>query len=156
MACRLADLDQVTIRVADVGADLAAVILGLGQELGALRRPLRVGRGDVGHPDVDECAGTVRVSRRRERHRGLVIGRAAARIEDEPAVGDLHDDRVAFHHHLRPEHRAVELTGPVLVRDHQEVRDHEPALRGREVVIGHVAHPLNSPSAAVGDHRGCA
>src|SRR5712664_3119230 len=138
-ARRLADLDQVTIRVADVGADLAAVVLGLGQELGALRRPLRVGRADVGDPEVEKCAGLVGVSRRRERHRGLVIGRAAARIKDEPAVGDLHDDRVAFHHHLRSEHRAVKLTGPVLVRDHQEVSDHEPALGGREVAIAHLA-----------------
>ena len=40
-----------------MGADLAAVIFGLGKELGALRRPFRVGRGDVGHLDVKERAG---------------------------------------------------------------------------------------------------
>ena len=126
----------------------------LGQELDTLRRPLRVGRGDVGDPDIEERAGVVRVIRRRERHRGLVIGRAAAGVEEEPAVGDLQDDRVAFHHHLRPEHRPVKLAGPVLVRDHQEVSEHEPALRGRGVVIAHVTHPLNSASPLGGDRRG--
>lgn len=52
---RLADLDQMTIGVADAGADLAAVVLGLGQELGALRRALRVGRADIGDPDVEDA-----------------------------------------------------------------------------------------------------
>ena len=44
---RLADLDQVTIGAADVGADWALVNLRLGQEVGALCRPLRVRRSDV-------------------------------------------------------------------------------------------------------------
>jgi hypothetical protein len=34
-ACRLVDLDQVAIRVTDVGTDFAAVILWLGQEFRA-------------------------------------------------------------------------------------------------------------------------
>src|ERR1700751_934984 len=82
----LADLDQVTVGVADVGTDLGGVDLGLGQELGALGRPLRVGRGDVGHPEVEEGAGPFGVCWRGEGHRGLVVGRAAAYVEDEPAV----------------------------------------------------------------------
>jgi len=40
--CRgLADLDEVAVGVADVGADLAAVVFGLGQELRAPGRPFR-------------------------------------------------------------------------------------------------------------------
>jgi hypothetical protein len=33
---RLADLDQVTVRVANVGADLVGMLFGLSEELGAL------------------------------------------------------------------------------------------------------------------------
>src|SRR5262249_25698048 len=35
-AGRLADLDQVPVRIADIGADLAPVVLGLGEEFDAL------------------------------------------------------------------------------------------------------------------------
>ena len=49
------------------------MVLRLGKELGAR------------HPDVEECAGMVRVSQRREHRHGLVVCRAA-HIEDEPAV----------------------------------------------------------------------
>src|SRR6516162_2607787 len=83
----LANLDQVTIGVADEGADLAAVVLGLSEELGSLRRPFRVSRSDVGDSDVEERAGTVGVRGRRECHRGLVVGGSAARVENEPAIG---------------------------------------------------------------------
>jgi len=37
----------MTVGVADVSPDLAAVVLGLGQEVGASRRPLRIDRRDV-------------------------------------------------------------------------------------------------------------
>jgi hypothetical protein len=49
----------VTVGVADVGADLASVVLWLGEELGASCRPLPVGPVDVGDPDVEEGAGAV-------------------------------------------------------------------------------------------------
>ena len=35
-AGRLADLDQVPVRIPDIGPDLAPVVLGLGEELDAL------------------------------------------------------------------------------------------------------------------------
>jgi len=37
----------MTVGVADASPDLAAVVLGLGQEVGASRRPLRIDRRDV-------------------------------------------------------------------------------------------------------------
>jgi hypothetical protein len=52
------------------------VILRLGDELGAARRPLRVGGADVSHPDVEKCAGPVEVARGRQRDRRPVAGRA--------------------------------------------------------------------------------
>jgi hypothetical protein len=54
-ACGLSDFDQVPMGVADVGTDFAAVILRLGEELCASRRPLCIGRADVGHPDVENA-----------------------------------------------------------------------------------------------------
>ncbi len=56
--CRLTDLDQVTVRVTDVGAYLVGMVLWLGEELGASGGPLRVGGGDVRDPEVEERAVT--------------------------------------------------------------------------------------------------
>jgi len=64
----LTGFDQVTVGVADIRADLGGMVLGLGQELGTLRRPLRVRRGDVRDPDVEERAGMAGAGWRRERH----------------------------------------------------------------------------------------
>src|SRR5438034_2494038 len=83
----LADFDEVTVRVADVAADLGLALYRRRQELGAAGAPLRVDRIDVGHADVQEAAGPSRVGRRLERDGRLVVGRPAADVDDDPAVG---------------------------------------------------------------------
>ena len=100
---RLADLDQVTVGVADVRADLAPVILGRGQELGAFGRPLLVDLGDVRDAHVEERAGAAGIWWCGEGDAGLIVGGTAADVEHQPRVGDLHDDRVTLQHHLPPE-----------------------------------------------------
>src|SRR6516162_8719569 len=67
---------------------------------------------------------------------GLVLGWAAARVEDEPAVGRLHDDLAWFGGNVRAGQCPVELAGPVLVRYHQEGRAGEPPRRGERGVSG--------------------
>src|SRR6516225_11065924 len=65
---------------------------------------------------------------------GLVLGWAAARVEDEPAIGNLDDDRVWFGGNVRAGRCPVEAAGPVLVRYHQEVHADEPLRRGKRGV----------------------
>jgi hypothetical protein len=67
----LADLDQVAVGVAEVGADLDSVIFGLGQEPGAFGRPLLVEPGDVCHAHVEEPAAAAGVGRGAETDAGL-------------------------------------------------------------------------------------
>src|SRR5215472_2220684 len=81
---RLSDLDQVTVRVADVGTDFAPVVFRLGKELCALGRPLLVDPGDVRDPNVEERAREVGVGRWRQRDCRLVVSGAAADVEDQP------------------------------------------------------------------------
>src|SRR5438477_163680 len=50
----LANLDQMAVRIADVGSDLASVILRHGEELDTLRRPVPIHLLDVGDPDIEE------------------------------------------------------------------------------------------------------
>src|ERR1700737_1063810 len=100
----------------------------LGQKRRTLGRPFLVDLLDVGHPDVEEGAGAVRVRRRRQRDGRLVVGRSAPLIEDQPGVGDLHDYRIALDQHGAAEDLLVEVTRTILVRYHQEVGDDEAVL----------------------------
>src|SRR4051812_16688635 len=84
---RLADLDEMSVRIADVAADLGFVLLRGGQEFRPSRAPFLVHGVDVSDPDVEEAAGPAGVWRDLEGHGGLVVGRASAAIDDDPAIG---------------------------------------------------------------------
>src|SRR5215471_5550495 len=149
----LPDLDQVPIGVADVGADLGGVVFRFGEELGPFGRPVGVGGGDVGHPEVEERAGLIGVGRCGERNGGLVVGRAAAHVENEPAIGQSQDNGITLQQHRGPEHRPVKLTGPVLIGDHQEVGHHEAGLWGGKVVLAHRKPPVRGAAGAAMTQR---
>src|ERR1700753_4139639 len=78
---RLADLDDVAVGVADVGADLGLVDLRLGEEFGAAGAPLLVDGGDVLDADVEEAADPVGVGGRLQGDGRLVVGRPAAFVD---------------------------------------------------------------------------
>src|SRR2546430_9679836 len=67
----LADLDEVAVGVTDISTNLAAVVLGLGQDLRPFRRPFLVSLVDVADPEVREGAGAIRVLWSFNRARGL-------------------------------------------------------------------------------------
>src|SRR5215216_610485 len=100
----LANLDQVAVGVAQVAADLAAVDLGWGEELGPPGAPLLVGGLDIGHPEIEEGAGASGVGRWFQDDLGLVIGRSSTDVDDHPAVGQLDDRWLAVQHDLTAEH----------------------------------------------------
>src|SRR6266705_3021794 len=134
----LADLDEVAVGVADVCADLAAVVFGLGEELGSSGRPDLRCRGDVRDADVEEGADLVGVGRRCEGDRGFVVGRAAAVVEDERRVRYLQDDWIALAQDFPAEHGLVEVTGAVLVGDHEKEGDEEVPLSPGVLVLAHL------------------
>src|SRR5712691_7678395 len=137
-AGRLADLDQVAVGVSDIRADLASMVLRLSEERCALRRPFLVGLGNVGDANVEERACAVGVGWRNESDGGLVVSRTAPDIQDQPRVRNLHDDRVALDENLTVEQRSIELTGPVLVGNHQKVRNYETVARRGKVLWVHI------------------
>ena len=53
-------------------------------ELRALRRPFSIDAGDVRDADIEERTGSIGVRRCRQDHRRLVVGGAAADVEDQP------------------------------------------------------------------------
>src|SRR5258708_13994195 len=89
-AGRLADLDQVAVRVPDVRADFASMVLRLGEELRPLRRPFLVDLVDVSDANVEKGTCAVGVERRRQSDGGLVVGGTPAYLDYQPRVPDLH------------------------------------------------------------------
>jgi len=89
----LPDFDEIAIGVAHVTADLRLVLLWRREELGTSRAPFRVDGLDIRDPDVQEAARAVRIRWRLERDRGLVVGRSATDVDDDPAVGERHVGR---------------------------------------------------------------
>ena len=84
---------------------------------------------DVGDPDVEEAAGPIRVWRDLEGDGRLVVGRAAAAIDDDPAVGQRDVGGLAGRDGLAAEHLGVEATRTFDVVGHDEVGENDP-LRG--------------------------
>jgi DNA-binding MarR family transcriptional regulator len=83
----LPDLDQITVGIADVAADFVLVVFRRREELSAPCAPFGVHGLDVPDPYIDEAADPVGIARRLQGDRRLVVGRAAADVDDDPAVG---------------------------------------------------------------------
>src|SRR5262245_31698295 len=125
MSGGLADLDQVTVRVTDVTADFCRVLLRLREKVRASRPPLLVHRLDVCHANVEEAAGPIRIRRYLERDGRLVVRRTATDVDDDPAVREGNDRRLALSHRLTAEYLGVEAPGAGDIVRHDEVRQHD-------------------------------
>jgi hypothetical protein len=83
----LPHFDQIAVGIADVAANLVLVLFRRRQELSTPGAPFGVHGLDVFDPDIEEAADPVRIAWRLQGDRGLVVGRAAAGIDDDPRVG---------------------------------------------------------------------
>src|SRR5436190_1118706 len=73
----LADLDEIAVRVTHVAANLRAVVLWLGQEVGSSASPILVRGLDVGDTNIQEAGNLIGVHRGTKRHGGFIVGWAA-------------------------------------------------------------------------------
>src|SRR6266498_4011317 len=145
----LADLDEVAVGIAHVAADLDAVVLWLGEELGAPGPPHVIAGGHVGHPNVHEAGDFIQLPRRPQPDRRLVIGRSATNVEDQPGVPNPHDRWVSGADHGAAENPRIELRRSVDVRHGQVERDDKPIL-GPRSVSRRVTHIQLPSASAVG------
>src|SRR5436305_15264800 len=98
----------MSIRVADVAADLGFVLLRGGEEFRPSRAAFVVHGADVGASDVEEAARAIAVWRDLEGDGWLVVGRASAAIDDDPAVGKGDIGGFSWRDSLTAEHLGVE------------------------------------------------
>ena len=76
--------DQMTVGIAEVATDLVLVLFRRRQELSTPGAPFGVHGLDIPNPDIEETADPVGIPWRLQDDRRLVVGRAAADIDDDP------------------------------------------------------------------------
>ena len=138
----LSHLDQMTVGIADVATDLVLVLFRRRQEFSTPGAPFGVHGLDVFDPDIEEAADPVGIAWRLQDDRRLVVGRASAGIDDDPAVGQRNIGQPSGAGLGQPaaEYFGVEAPGALdIVRD-DEVGQHNSLWRWRE--LGHLAPPL--------------
>ena len=117
------------------------------QELRTAGAPFGVHGLDVLDPEVEEAADPVRIGRRLQGDRRLVVGRPSAGIDDDPGVGERDNGRRSGE-----EQPAAEYFGVEALRALNVVRDDEVAqqnsLRGRRE-LGHLVPPLVGSHASL-------
>src|SRR5437899_186363 len=100
----------MTIRITQVAADLRRALFRRRQELGAASAPFVVDSVDIGDADVQKAAGAIRVRGRLEGNGRLVIRRVPADVDDDPAVRERDERRLAGTYRLAAEYVGVEAT----------------------------------------------
>src|SRR5487761_318905 len=135
----LADLDEVSVRVTQVAADLRSAVDRRRHELRPLRLLLLVAGLDVSDPQVHEDRGGVTRLVVDYRDARLVGGRRPAGIHDDPRVGQPDRAGVLFQDDGAAKDARVEVPRSRDLADGDEQR-HQDALGGRreatEIVAG--------------------
>src|SRR5207244_12658236 len=91
----LPDFNQVAVWVAEVAAGFLPVVDWGCEEVGASLAPGLVDGLDVGDADVQEAAHAIGILWRLENDARLVVRRPAADVDDDPAVRERDDRRLA-------------------------------------------------------------
>src|ERR1700680_4664387 len=90
----LSDLDNITVRIADVAANLAVLGYWLRDELGSSTFPQLVASLNIRNADIHKAVDVIRVGDAK-RYRRLVGGRPAPGVDKEPCIRDLNVRRRA-------------------------------------------------------------
>src|SRR5580704_5338832 len=84
----LSDLDNVSVRIADVAANLAVLGNRFREELGSSTFPQFVARSNIRNAEIHKAVDVIRVGDA-ERHRRLIRGRPAPNVENHPDIRKL-------------------------------------------------------------------
>ena len=104
--------------------------------MGASLAPGLVDGLDVGDADVQEAAHTIRIVWRFENDVWLVVCRSAADVDDDPAVRERDDRRLAGENDLAAEDVAVEAAGALDIVGDDEVCERDSVGRmGRLAMV---------------------
>ena len=133
----LPDLDNVTVRIADIAANLAVLGYWLRDELSSSTFPQFIARLDIRNAEIHKAADVIRVGDA-ECYRRLVGCRPAANVKNHPDVRKLKvRRRVAVTHaqNARAEDLFVVVGLPLEVGDGEKMCDAEPLARRHLITL---------------------
>src|SRR5208282_1215109 len=133
----LSDLDNISVRISDVAANLAVLGNGLCDELGPSTLPQFIARLNVRHADVQKAVDVIRVGDA-ERYRRLIRGRAAPNVQNHPDVRKLKVPRriaVTQAQNASAEDLFVVASRSLDVGDGEKMRDADPLSRGHLIAL---------------------
>src|SRR5580693_6911629 len=133
----LSDLDDVTVRIADVAANLAVLRYWLRDELGSSTFPQFVARLNIRNAEIHKAVDVIRVGDA-ERYRRLIRGRPAANVQNHPDIRKLKvRRRVAVTHgqNASAENLFVVASRSLDIGDGEKMRDADPLSRGHLIAL---------------------
>src|ERR1700733_15296404 len=134
----LSDLDNITVRIADVAANLAVLGYWLRDELSSSTFPQFIARMDIRNADIHKAVNLIRVGDA-ERYRRLVGGRPAPDVDKQPGIRKLNVRGRAFGvaaaQNATAEDLLIKASRPVDVGDGEKMCDGEPLARGHLIAL---------------------
>src|ERR1700733_2691878 len=148
----LPDLDNVTVRIADVAANLAVLGYGLCDELGSSTFPQFIARLNIRNAEIHKTVDVIRVGDA-ESYRRLIRGRPAPNVQNHPDIRKLKVPRrvaVTQAQNASAEDLFVVASRSLDVSDGEKLRDADPLARGHLIALlfdlygGHWCFPFDT------------
>jgi hypothetical protein len=133
----LSDLDNITVRIADVAANLAVLGYWLRDELGSSTFPQFIARLDIRNAEVHKAVDVILVGDA-ERYRRLIRGRPASNVQNHPDIRRLEVPRrvaVTQAQNASAEDLFVVASRSLDVGDGEKMRDADPLSRGHLIAL---------------------
>src|ERR1700720_1252902 len=133
----LSDFDDITVRIADVAANLAVLGYWLRDELGSSTFPQFIARVNIRNAEIHKAVDVIRVGDA-ECYRRLIRGRPAPYVQNHPDIRKLKiRRRVAVTHgqNASAEDLLVVASRALDVGDGEKVRDADPLSRRHLIAL---------------------
>src|ERR1700724_853725 len=135
--CALPDLDNVTVRIADVAARLAVLGDRLRDELRSSTFPQFIARLNIRNAEIHKAVDVIRVGDA-ERYRRLIRGRPAPDVQNHPDIRKLKVRRrvpVTHVQNASAEDPFVVASRSLDIGDGEKMRDADPLSRGHLITL---------------------
>src|ERR1700736_2813927 len=133
----LSDLDNITVRIADVAANLSVLGYWLCDELGSSTFPQFIARLDIRNAEIHKAVDVIWVGDAERNHR-LIRGRPAPNVQNHPDIRELKvRRRVAVTHgqNASAEDPFVVASRSLDVGHGEKMRDTDPLSRGHLIAL---------------------
>ena len=133
----LSDLDNITVRIPDVAANLAVFRYRLRDELRSSTLPQLIARLNIRHANIHKAAELIPVCEDAQRNCRLVRSRPASNVDNEPRIRDLNVPgstlAIPSAQNAAAEHPFIEISRSIDVGDGDKKRDGKP-ITGRHLI----------------------